>query len=89
MPMSMISRLRSVFCGKKVPRAFSPEARMMWDDIPHDHQVHIVNSVFCTGCMGNCSMLDYVGSVKDCFLVLDGSCTTCGRGVTRLVDPID
>lgn len=87
--MSMISRLRSVFCGKKVPRAFSPEAQMLWDGIPHDQQSHIVNSVFCTGCMGSCSMIDYVGSIDDGILILDGTCAKCGRAVTRVVDPDD
>ena len=87
--MCMISRLRSVFSGKKVPRAFSPEAQMLWDGIPHDQQAHIVNSVFCTGCMGNCSMTDYVGSIADGILILDGTCEKCGRAVTRLVDSDD
>lgn len=84
--MRMISRLLSVFSRKKVPRAFSPEAQKLWDSIPQDH---IVNSVFCTGCMGNCSMIDYVGSIDDGILILDGMCAKCGRTVTRVVDPED
>ena len=87
--MSMISRLRSLLGGRKVPKTFTPEAQMLWDGVPHDHQVHIVNSVFCTGCMGNCSMIDYVGSIDHGFLILDGTCAKCGHGVTRLVDPDD
>ena len=87
--MSMISRLRSLFGGRNVPKTFTPEAQMLWDQIPHDHQVHIVHSVFCTGCIGSCSMVDHVGSIDDGFLILDGTCAKCGRGVTRLVDPDD
>ena len=86
--MSMISRLLTVFSGRKVPRAFAPEAQKLWDSIPHVYQVHIVSSVFCTGCMGNCSM-DYVGSIDDGSLILDGKCLNCGRAVTRVVHPDD
>lgn len=89
MPMSMISRLLSVFSGKKVPKAFTSEARMLWDAVPHDRQAHIVNSVFCTGCMGTCTMTDYVGSLDDGILILNGKCAKCGRGVTRVVHPDD
>lgn len=87
--MRMISRLLSAFSGRKVPKAFSPEAQLLWDSIPHDYQDHIVISVFCTGCMGNCSMTDYVGSIDDGILILNGTCETCGRAVTRVVDPDD
>ncbi len=85
--MSIISRMLTVFCRKKVPRAFSSEAQMLWTSIPHDYQAHIINSVFCTGCMGNCSMTDYVGSIDDGILILNGTCAKCGRAVTRVVHP--
>ncbi len=87
--MRMISRLRSLFGERKIPKTFTPEAQMLWDQIPDDHQVHIVNSVISTACTGNCSIVEYVGSIDDGLLILDGTCAKCGRGVTRLVDPDD
>lgn len=87
--MSLISRLLSVFSRKKVPKVFSPEAQKLWDVIPHDHKDHIINSVFCTGCISSCSMNDYVGSIDDGTLILNGKCTKCGRAVTRVVHPDD
>ena len=87
--MRMISRLLSGFSRNKIPKAFSLEAQMLWDSIPHDYQAHIVSSVFCTGCMGNCSMTDYVGSIADGILILGGTCAKCGGTVTRVVHPDD
>ena len=70
-------------------RAFSPEAQMLWDSIPHDYQAHIIDSVLCTRCMGNCSMTDYVGLIVNGTLILNGICAKCGRAVTRVVHPDD
>jgi len=87
--MRMISRLLSAICGRKVPNVFAPEAQNLWDSIPPDHQAHNINSVFCTGCMHNCSMNDYAGSIDDGILILNGTCAKCGRSVTRIVHPDD
>ena len=74
------------FLKRKKPEGFTPEAQVHWDKIAPDIQKRIFDNVFCGRCSGSVVIRDYHGYLEDGLLILDGSCASCGRGVTRAIE---
>ena len=72
------------------PYAFSltPQARKLWEAIPGEVRVKLLNNVWCGSCRKTTGICEVTGSVEKGALVLKGQCTTCGGRVTRLIESI-
>jgi len=62
------------------------EAVQKWNKIPKDIQQKLLNNVWCGGCLGNCTIVDYTMINEDFGLVLRGKCKNCGGGVARVLE---
>ena len=71
----------------KTPSRFTPDAMDRWRQIPQGIQFRLLNNVYCARCRGTVGMLDHQGRIDDGFLVLEGSCGTCGERVVRAIEP--
>jgi predicted RNA-binding Zn-ribbon protein involved in translation (DUF1610 family) len=65
---------------------FTPAADRTWNRLPGSLRVRLLNNVFCVQCLGGTSMALEGATVTGDDLVLSGTCTTCGHGVTRVVE---
>lgn len=74
--------------GAKVddPMELTPSARKVWEAIPTDRRLRILNNVYCVGCMKTTSMGKAKGRVEKGRLALSGVCTRCGGVVARVVE---
>lgn len=64
----------------------TPQAKNLWDKIPGDIQIRLLNNVYCTSCHDNRSIGEVQGTVEKRELILRGICTTCGGPVARLIE---
>lgn len=67
--------------------ALTPKARNMWEGISGNVQIKLLNNVWC-GICGKTSGIggDVSGKVSKGMLVLQGSCTNCGKNVARVIE---
>jgi len=65
---------------------FTPQAKKRWESIPRIHRERIIRNVWCGGCMGSTTIVDYTGQIKKEDLILRGICATCGHKVARLIE---
>jgi hypothetical protein len=63
----------------------TPQAKILWNEIPKDVQVRLLNNVFCVDC-GETGIGNVMGVVKDGNLILRGICTKCGGPVARVIE---
>jgi len=62
------------------------EAMQMWNELPKDLQIRILDNVFCINCIVTTIVeYDIVLSAEG-FVLLKGKCEKCGDAVARLVD---
>jgi len=67
--------------------SLTPRAQKIWDAIPGQIQMKLLNNVWCVSCRvesgigGNVS-----GKVSKGMLVLQGRCTRCGGSVARVIE---
>jgi len=61
-------------------------ARKIWEAIPGDIQIKILNNVLCASCKGVTSIGKVNGKVEKGMLILKGSCTRCGGPVARVIE---
>lgn len=64
----------------------TPQAKKIWDAIPNEQRLRILNHVWCVGCMKITSMGEIQGRVENGRLALSGVCTRCGGIVARIAD---
>ena len=78
--------------GKSMPKAaqveFSliPQAQEIWDAIPGDFQMKILNNVWCRTCSDTTGIGSVSGKVEKGMLILDGICTHYGNPVARVIE---
>ena len=72
----------------KISDGFSltPQARRIWDAVPGDLQVKILNNVWCVGCRETTGIGSVSGKVERGMLVLRGVCTRCGGEVAWVIE---
>ena len=64
----------------------TPPAQKMWDRIPAEQRLRLLNSVWCVACMKPSSMGEISGRIEKGVLTLTGVCTRCGGVVARIVE---
>ena len=62
------------------------KAKMLWDAIPGDVRLRILNNVWCANCSQATGIGNISGKVEKGDLILRGVCTRCGGNVTRLIE---
>lgn len=64
----------------------TPKAKQLWDTIPGEFQVKLLNNVYCVNCRKSRGIKVEKGFVEDGDLILKGTCTTCNYEVARLIE---
>lgn len=65
----------------------TPKARAIWDAIPGNIRVKLLNNVWCGTCRKTTGIgCNVNGKVSKGMLVLHGRCTRCGGGVARVIE---
>lgn len=60
------------------------KAVALWEKIPGDVRIKLLNNAWCGQCRQACSIADaYLEMAKDS-LIIKGNCVTCGAEVARL-----
>ena len=78
--------------GKSMPKAaqvefsLTPQAQKIWDAIPGDFQMKLLNNVWCRTCSDVTGIGSVSGKVEKGMLILKGICTRCGNPVTRVIE---
>jgi len=78
--------------GKSMPKkaldefSLTPQAQKIWDAIPGDFQMKILNSVWCRTCSDTTGIGSVSGKVEKGMLILKGICTRCGNPVARVIE---
>ncbi|MDI9333282.1 MAG: hypothetical protein QM533_02780 [Cytophagales bacterium] len=57
----------------------------MWLGIPASTRAMLLENVYCRHCRVT-TIVDFRGSVKRGYVVLEGQCGKCGADVARLID---
>jgi hypothetical protein len=65
--------------------AFTPEAQAIWDKVPEETRVKLLDSGFCTRCLATRHFDLVEGELRGKELALIGKCGTCGARVVRLI----
>ena len=66
--------------------SFTPKAKKIWEAIPGNIQIKILNNVWCVNCRKGSSMGNLIGKIESGMLVLRGTCTKCGGDVARVIE---
>jgi len=78
--------------GKSMPKAaqvefsLTPQAEKIWNAIPGDFQMKILNNVWCRTCSDTTGIGSVSGKVERGMLILKGICTRCGNSVARVIE---
>ena len=62
------------------------KAKILWDAIPGDVRLRILNNVWCANCSQVTGIGNISGNVEKGDLILRGVCTRCGGDVARLIE---
>lgn len=65
--------------------SFTPEAQAIWDRVPEETRVKLLDSGFCTRCLATRHFELVEAELRSGELALIGKCGTCGARVVRLV----
>jgi hypothetical protein len=65
---------------------FTPKAKRIWESIPRDIRLKILNNVWCVQCKDMTGIGNLTGKVEKGMLVLRGVCTRCGGEVARVIE---
>ncbi len=73
---------------KAAPVEFSltSQAKEIWDAIPGDFQMKLLNNVWCRTCSDTTGIGSVSGKVEKGMLILKGICTRCGHPVARVIE---
>jgi hypothetical protein len=67
--------------------SLTPQARTIWEGIPGNVQIKLLNNVWCFSCKKTTGIGgDVTGKVAKRMLVLHGKCTRCGGAVARVIE---
>ena len=67
--------------------ALTPKARAIWEAIPGNVRIKLLNNVWCFSCRKTTGIGgDVRGKVSKGMLVLHGRCTSCGKDVARVIE---
>ena len=66
--------------------SFTPKAKKIWESIPGDIQIKILNNVWCVHCRKESSIGNLTGKIESGMLVLRGTCTKCSGEVARVIE---
>jgi len=66
--------------------SLTPQAQKIWDAIPGDFKMKILNNVWCTTCSDTIGIGSVSGKVEKGMLILKGICTRCGNPVARVIE---
>jgi len=78
--------------GKSMPKAahvefsLTPQAQEIWDAIPGDFQMKLLNNVWCRTCSDTRGIGSVKGKIEKGMLILKGICTRCGNPVARVIE---
>lgn len=65
----------------------TPQARAIWESIPGNMHIRLLNNVWCVSCRKTTGIGgDVTGKVSRGMLVLHGRCTSCGGPVARVIE---
>ena len=67
---------------------FSPQAAVLWKNIPEDKKQVILNNVYCGQCRSAVTIINASGFTEGSSLVLQGSCGVCGGNVARVIEEL-
>jgi len=67
-------------------KIFTLQARKMWDQIPKDSRLKILNKVWCPQCRKAVTININSASIVAGDLLLQGTCVLCRSKVARLVE---
>ena len=65
---------------------FTPKAKKIWQSIPGDIRLKILNNVYCVQCKDMTGIGNITGKIEKGMLVLRGVCTRCGGEVARVIE---
>ena len=71
---------------QKIGDHFTPKAKKIWQAIPAEIRLKILNNVWCVQCKEVTGIGNVSGKVESGMLVLRGICTRCGGGVARVIE---
>lgn len=66
--------------------SLTPQARRIWDAVPGDVQMKLLNNVWCVSCSETTGIGNVNGKLERKLLVLRGVCTRCGGEVARVIE---
>lgn len=66
--------------------SLTPQARKIWDAVPGDAQMKILNNVWCVTCSETTGIGNVSGKLERKLLVLRGVCTRYGGEVARVIE---
>jgi len=66
--------------------SLTPQAQEIWDAIPGEFQMKILNNVWCRTCSDTTGIGSVSGKVEKGMLILKGICTRCGNSVARVIE---
>jgi hypothetical protein len=70
----------------KIEENFTPKAKKIWQAIPAEIRLKILNNVWCVECKQTAGIGNVSGKVESGMLVLRGVCTLCGGDVARVIE---
>jgi Na+-translocating ferredoxin:NAD+ oxidoreductase RNF subunit RnfB len=87
----MVKEKQEVY-RKSMPKAahvefsLTPQAQEIWNAIPGDFQMKILNNVWCRTCSDTTGIGSVSGKVEKRMLILKEICTRCGNPVARVIE---
>ena len=70
----------------KMEENFTLKAKKIWQAIPAEIRLKILNNVWCVQCKQTTGIGKVSGKVESGMLVLRGVCTQCGGDVARVIE---
>lgn len=70
----------------KMEENFTLNAKKIWQAIPAEIRLKILNNVWCVQCKEITEIGSVSGTVESGMLVLRGVCTRCGGEVARVIE---
>ena len=70
----------------KADANFTSRARSIWQSLPGDAQLKILNTVWCTRCNNMTGITTVTANVCSGMLVLRGKCCRCDADVARIIE---
>jgi hypothetical protein len=62
------------------------KALLIWDRIPHNARLKLLNNVWCSRCQSGCGIADAHVVLNGGALLIKGHCMTCGGDAVRYVE---